>query len=63
MVHFSGNVLLISLLISIISGTMVYLALHFMFVRPLTRLTYGYRRVPRGSGKSRPHRRADRPPR
>jgi len=39
MIRFSGNVLLVSLLISIISAGLVYIALHYVFVRPLRRLT------------------------
>jgi signal transduction histidine kinase len=37
--HYSRNVLLISLLISAISAALVYFALHYMFVRPLHRIT------------------------
>jgi signal transduction histidine kinase len=37
--RYSRNVLLISLLISAISAALVYLALHYMFVRPLHRIT------------------------
>jgi signal transduction histidine kinase len=36
---YSFNILLISLLISVITATLVYLALHYLFVRPLHRLT------------------------
>src|SRR5262245_41536686 len=39
MFRFSGNILLLSLLISAITATLVYLALHYLFVRPLNRLT------------------------
>lgn len=39
MLRFSGTILLVSLLISVISATLVYFALHYMFVRPLRRLT------------------------
>lgn len=39
MLRFSRNVLLLSLIISAISAAMVYLALHYMFVRPMRRLT------------------------
>src|SRR4029079_7536450 len=35
---FSRNILLLSLLISAITATLVYLSLHFLFVRPLNRL-------------------------
>jgi signal transduction histidine kinase len=36
---FSRNILLLSLLISAITATLVYLSLHYLFVRPLNRLT------------------------
>jgi signal transduction histidine kinase len=39
MLRFSGNILLLSLLISVITATLVYLTLHILFVRPLRRLT------------------------
>src|SRR5262245_36659735 len=39
MFRFSRNILLLSLIISAITATLVYLALHYMFVRPLDRLT------------------------
>ncbi len=39
MFTFSRNILLLSLIISVITATLVYLALHFMFVRPMRRLT------------------------
>jgi hypothetical protein len=39
MLRFSRNVLLLSLIISAISAALVYLALHYMFVRPMRRLT------------------------
>jgi hypothetical protein len=39
MLRFSGNILLLSLLISAITATLVYLTLHVLFVRPLHRLT------------------------
>ena len=39
MLGFSRNILLISLLISGMTGTLVYLALHYLFVRPLRRIT------------------------
>ena len=39
MLRFSANILLLSLLISGITATLVYLALHYMFVRPLRRIT------------------------
>ena len=37
--RYSRNVLLISLLISAISAALVYFALHYLFVRPLRRIT------------------------
>ena len=39
MLHYSVDILLISLLISGITATLVYLTLHYMFVRPLRRIT------------------------
>jgi signal transduction histidine kinase len=39
MFRFSRNILLLSLIISAITATLVYLALHYMFVRPMHRLT------------------------
>jgi signal transduction histidine kinase len=39
MLRFSVTVLLVSLLISVITATLVFFALHYMFVRPLRRLT------------------------
>jgi len=36
---YSFNILLVSLLISVITATLVYLTLHYLFVRPLHRLT------------------------
>jgi signal transduction histidine kinase len=39
MLVFSGNILVLSLIISAITATLVYLSLHFLFVRPLHRLT------------------------
>jgi signal transduction histidine kinase len=37
--RYSRNVLLISLVISTIAGALLYLALHYMFVRPMHRIT------------------------
>jgi hypothetical protein len=37
--RYSRNILVISLIISTIAATLLYLALHFMFVRPMHRLT------------------------
>ncbi len=39
MLRYSVDILLISLLISGITATLVYLALHYMFVRPMRRIT------------------------
>jgi signal transduction histidine kinase len=39
MLQFSSTILLLSLIISAITGALVYLALHYLFVRPLHRLT------------------------
>ena len=39
MLRFSVNILLLSLIISAITAALVYLALHYLFVRPLHRLT------------------------
>ena len=39
MLRFSANILLLSLLISGITAMLVYFALHYMFVRPLRRIT------------------------
>jgi signal transduction histidine kinase len=39
MLRFSGTILLLSLLISGITAALVFLALHYMFVRPLRRMT------------------------
>jgi len=39
MLRFSVNILFLSLVISGITATLVYLALHYMFVRPLRRIT------------------------
>ena len=39
MLQFSSNILLLSLIISAITATLVYLALHYLFVRPLHRIT------------------------
>ena len=49
MYRFSANVLLWSLAISILTAGLVYLALHFLFVRPMRRLTenlVGFHRDP-----------------
>jgi signal transduction histidine kinase len=39
MLRFSVNVLLLSLFISAVTAALVYLALHYMFVRPMRRIT------------------------
>jgi signal transduction histidine kinase len=39
MYRFSRNVLLVALMIAIMTAALVYLALHFLFVRPMRRLT------------------------
>ncbi len=39
MYRFSSNLLLVSLVIAIVTAGLVYLALHFLFVRPMRRLT------------------------
>jgi len=39
MLRFSANILLLSLIISAITATLVYLALHYLFVRPMRRVT------------------------
>ena len=38
-VAFSRNILLLSLVISVITATLVYLSLHYLFVRPMHRIT------------------------
>lgn len=37
--RFSGNILVLSLLISAFTAALVYIALHYMFVRPMRRIT------------------------
>src|SRR5580700_8342072 len=39
MLRYSGDILLLSLVISVITAALVYLALHYMFVRPMRRVT------------------------
>ncbi|HEY0144785.1 MAG TPA: sensor histidine kinase, partial [Methylovirgula sp.] len=39
MYRFSSNLLVVSLIIAILTAALVYLALHFLFVRPMRRLT------------------------
>ena len=52
MLRFSLNILLLSLIISGITATLVYLALHYLLVRPMRRITANMMRVPRRSGES-----------
>jgi hypothetical protein len=40
MLRFSGNILILSLIISAITAALVYLALHYRFVRPMQRMTF-----------------------
>lgn len=40
MLRFSGNILILSLIISAITAALVYLALHYLFVRPMRRMTF-----------------------
>src|ERR1700686_1149741 len=39
MLRYSADILLLSLVISVITAALVYLALHYMFVRPMRRVT------------------------
>ncbi|HEX4410900.1 MAG TPA: HAMP domain-containing sensor histidine kinase [Xanthobacteraceae bacterium] len=39
MLRYSGDILVLSLLISVITAALVYLALHYLFVRPMRRIT------------------------
>jgi hypothetical protein len=39
MYRYSRNLVLVSLIISVVTAALVYLALHFLFVRPMRRLT------------------------
>jgi signal transduction histidine kinase len=41
MYRFSRNLLVVSLLIAVLTAALVYLALHYLFVRPMRRLTAG----------------------
>ena len=52
MLRFSVNILLLSLVISGITATLVYFALHYLLVRPMRRITANMMRVPRRPGKS-----------
>ena len=49
MLRFSFNIMMVSLLISGITAVMVYLALHYLLVRPMRRITLNMMRVPRRS--------------
>lgn len=54
MYRFSRNLLLVSLGIAILTAALVYLALHFLFVRPMRRLTanlVGYHENPESSAR------------
>ncbi len=39
MLRYSANILVLSLVISIVTASLVYLALHYLFVRPMRRIT------------------------
>ncbi len=41
MYRFSRNLLVVSLIIAVVTAALVYLALHYLFVRPMRRLTAG----------------------
>jgi signal transduction histidine kinase len=54
MLQFSGNILLLSLIISAITAALVYLSLHYLFVRPMRRLTanmMAFRKDPENPGR------------
>lgn len=54
MVRFSSNILVLSLIISAITATLVYFALHYLFVRPLRRITanmMSFRQDPENPGR------------
>ena len=54
MYRFSRNLLLVSLLIAVVTAALVYLALHFLFVRPMRRLTaslVGFHENPESSAR------------
>jgi hypothetical protein len=56
MFRFSRNILLLSLVISAITATLVYLSLHFLFVRPMHRLTENmvkFREAPENANSAR----------
>jgi signal transduction histidine kinase len=54
MYRFSSNVLLVALIIALLTAALVYLALHFLFVRPMRRLTanlVGFHENPESSAR------------
>ena len=54
MYRFSRNLLLVSLVIAILTAALVYLALHYLFVRPMRRLTanlVGFQQDPESSAR------------
>jgi signal transduction histidine kinase len=54
MYRFSSNLLLVSLIIATLTAALVYLALHFLFVRPMRRLTanlVGFHENPESSAR------------
>jgi signal transduction histidine kinase len=54
MYTFSGNLLLVSLIIAVLTAALVYFALHFLFVRPMRRLTaslIGFHENPESSAR------------
>jgi signal transduction histidine kinase len=54
MYRFSSNVLLVALIIALLTAALVYLALHFLFVRPMRRLTanlVGFHQNPESSAR------------
>ena len=54
MFRFSSNLLVVSLIIAVLTAALVYLALHFLFVRPMRRLTeslVGFHENPESSAR------------
>jgi signal transduction histidine kinase len=54
MYRYSRNLVLVSLIISVVTAALVYLALHFLFVRPMRRLTanlVGFHENPESSAR------------
>jgi signal transduction histidine kinase len=54
MLRFSANVLLLSLFISAVTAALVYLSLHYLFVRPMRRITaemVAFRQEPENPGR------------